>query len=137
MPAVIFFEPCLLQFCVIKLIKMEALHHPLILVNDSKKTGIFTRFINWCNGQSNNRIAWLAIALAGHGCVLTPITIFFIMMSGNSFALWPIAMAAMAICLIVNLAALPSRITIPVFFASVLVDLVVIANCVAVGLHTV
>ncbi|RYY60758.1 MAG: hypothetical protein EOO05_08755 [Chitinophagaceae bacterium] len=114
---------------------MEAFHHPIAHVTPNHKAGITHRFIEWCDNQNKNRIAWMAIALAGHGCVLTPITIFFIMMGGNHFIFWPMAMVAMTACLIVNLAALPTRITIPVFFLSLLVDIVVIANCVAAGLH--
>lgn len=114
---------------------MDTIQQPLTHAAHNHKTGIFARFGQWLETQNKNRIAWLAIALAGHGCVLTPITIFSIMMAGNNFIYWPLAMGAMAICLVVNLAAMPTRITIPVFFLSVLVDLVVIANCIAAGLH--
>ncbi len=78
---------------------------------------------------------WLAISLAGHGCVLTIITMFAIMFAGNNFIFWPFAIGAMAMCLIVNLAAMPTKITIPVFFLSVLIDVVIIAICVATGFN--
>jgi hypothetical protein len=39
----------------------------------------------------------------------------------------------MGITLVTNLAAMPTKITIPVFFLSVLVDLVIIASCIAIG----
>jgi len=135
MPAVILIQHSVEQFCGLKQINMEAVHHPLVALAQIRKASLFTRFMDWCERQNRNRIAWLAIALAGHGCVLTPITIFFIMMSGNNFIFWPLAMGAMAVCLVVNLAALPTKITVPVFFVSVLIDLVVIANCTAMGLH--
>ena len=124
-----------MQICILKQIKMELLQHPGAQLINTRKAGLLTRFMTWCDKQNKNRIAWLAIALAGHGCVLTPITIFFIMMSGNSFVFWPVAMGAMAVCLVVNLAALPTRITVPVFFLSVLADLAIIANCISLGLH--
>jgi hypothetical protein len=41
----------------------------------------------------------------------------------------------MAACLVTNLSALPARITIPVFFASLLVDIVIIALCLAHGFN--
>ena len=41
-------------------------------------------------------------------------------------AYWGMAIGAMAIALVANLAAMPTKITIPVFFFSVLIDIVVI-----------
>jgi hypothetical protein len=96
-------------------------------------TSVFSRFINWCEGQQENRILWIGLGLGGHGCVITPITIFAIVMSGNSMALFMTAVLAMAMTLIVNLAALPTRITIPVFILTILVDLGVIAACAYTG----
>lgn len=40
------------------------------------------------------------------------------------------AMAAMGITLIVNLAAMPTKITIPTFILSVLIDIAIIAICI-------
>jgi hypothetical protein len=90
-------------------------------------------FIAWCNSQEKNRFGWLAGALAGHGCILTPITLFAIILSGNLFIFWILAIVAMAMCLITNLAALPTKITIPVFFASILIDIAIIVYCVSIG----
>lgn len=89
----------------------------------------FSRFINWCNNQQENRFSWLAIALAGHGCVLTPLTIFAVVFAGNSIILFMAALMAMAIVLITNLAALPTKITIPIFIASILIDLGILLAC--------
>jgi len=98
-------------------------------------TSLWTRFINWCAAQEEKRLLWLAIGLAGHGCVITILTIFAILFSGNPTYLWPFAMAAMVSCLVVNLAAMPTKITIPVFFLSVLIDLVIIGICMANGIN--
>ncbi|MET0636708.1 MAG: hypothetical protein ABWZ25_11830 [Chitinophagaceae bacterium] len=116
---------------------MDTIQHSLgnlVMPATVQRAGLLRKFMNWCDRQQENRIAWLAIALAGHGCMVTPITIFFIMMAGNSFIFWPLAMGAMAMCLVVNLAALPTRITIPVLVTSLLLDLIIIANCVFAGL---
>ena len=96
------------------------------LVN--KKQSLVSKFISWCEGQENYRLGWLGLILAVHGCVITPITIFAIVMSGNNIALWGIAMGAMGMSLVTNLAALPTKITIPVFFLSVLIDLAIIGT---------
>ncbi len=96
-----------------------------------KKESIITRFFNWCGSQEESRFGWLATIVTGHGCIITPITLFFVMIAGNNFVFWGMVIGAMAMALIVNLAALPTKITIPVFFLSVLIDLVVIFNCIA------
>lgn len=87
------------------------------------KVSAFSRFINWCEGQQENRLAWLGIALAGQGCVFAPLTVFAVVLSGNSLVLFMLAIAAMGVVVVTNLAALPTKITIPVFFGSILLNL--------------
>ncbi|MEP7375219.1 MAG: hypothetical protein ABI675_17600 [Chitinophagaceae bacterium] len=96
-----------------------------------KKQSIVSRFINWCNGQEKYRFGWLAITLTLHGCVLAPITVLSIALCGNNFVFWGIAIGAIAMPLVVNLAAMPTKVTIPVFVFSVLLDLVVIVGAFA------
>lgn len=100
-------------------------------------TSILAKFINWCEGQEKNRFAWLGAALAGHGCVLTPLTIFAVVSAGNSMALFMVALLAMAIVLITNLAALSTKITIPVFVLSILIDLGILISTVVMGFSVV
>jgi hypothetical protein len=95
-----------------------------------KKQSFVTRFFDWCAGQEQNRFGWLAVILAIHGCVLAPITLFMVFAGGNNIALWCMTMGAMAISLVSNLAAMPTKITIPVFVLSVLIDIAVMAICV-------
>ncbi|MDF2192518.1 hypothetical protein [Paraflavitalea sp. CAU 1676] len=97
----------------------------------NNNTGAWTRFMEWAKGQDDNRLMWLAIALGGFGCVLTPITILFVSMAGMNLFLFMTALMAMAISLIVNLAAMPTKYTIPVFFLSVLIDVAVIVAALA------
>lgn len=98
-------------------------------VSTFRRESIFARFQDWTLEQEKNRFGWMAITLAGHGCVLTPLTLFAIVISGNLFVLWILAIVAITSCLIVNLAALPTRITIPVFFLSILLDVAIIVFC--------
>ncbi|GAA4331024.1 hypothetical protein [Flaviaesturariibacter amylovorans] len=95
--------------------------------------GLFTRFLNWADGQERYRFGWLAAALATHGCALTPLTLFAIILSGNIMALWVVALACMGATLVTNLAAMPTKITIPVFLASIVIDLAVIISCICAG----
>jgi hypothetical protein len=97
------------------------------------RVSTWKKFITWCDGQEKNRFGWLAGALTIHGCALTILTMFAVILAGNHFIFWPFVIGAMGITLIVNLAAMPTKITIPVFFFSVLVDLIIIAICIAIG----
>jgi hypothetical protein len=93
------------------------------------KREIWKKFITWVDNQEETRFGWTAFSIIGHGCVFTVITVAIILATGNNFIFWPFAIAAMAACLIVNLAALPTKITIPVLFFSILLDLEIIALC--------
>ena len=75
------------------------------------KLSTWTRFITWCKHQEESRFLWLGIALATHACFITPLTLFVVMSTGNSPVLFSFAIAAMAITLVTNLAALPEKVT--------------------------
>ncbi len=110
---------------------METLLKQTAPAYNTAQPNAWTNFINWCTGQEPNRFVWLGVALAGHGCMLTPLTLAVILMNGNNLVFFMTAMVAMALTLVTNLAAMPTKITIPVFFFSILVD---IALIVATGL---
>jgi len=113
--------------------------HSSIATNYSEKnqtTSAFARFINWCRDQQENRLLWIGIALVAHGCILTPITVFAVALAGNSLALLMLALIAMIVTLITNLAAMPTKITIPVFIFSVIVDIAILIACISMGFHT-
>lgn len=86
----------------------------------------WTRFIEYAEKQESNRFWWLALAILGHGTIFTIATLAVVTMLGNVFALYAIACCTMAMVVIVNLAALPAKYTIPVFFLSLLIDILVI-----------
>jgi len=118
---------------------MKTHREPLSISSSYKETYApisgWSRFISWCAAQEEKRFLWLGLALVGHGCVITVFTLFAIMFSGNNLTLWIMVMSVMIGCLVVNLAALPTKITIPVFFVSVLIDVVIIAICIAHGIN--
>ena len=107
--------------------------HVYALQQDDTKVSPWKKFITWCIGQEKNRLGWLAGAITLHGCVLTIITMFAVVLAGNHFIFWPFIIGGMGITLVVNLAAMPTKITIPVFFFSVLMDIVIIISCIAIG----
>jgi hypothetical protein len=112
------------------------LHKKFAATYEKKKTAVspWKRFINWADSQEEHRFGWTAFAITAHGCAFTIFTIVMILLAGNPFILWPFAIGAMAVCLITNLSALPTKITIPVLFFSILVDVVIVAICIARGL---
>ncbi|RYY16343.1 MAG: hypothetical protein EOO04_27110 [Chitinophagaceae bacterium] len=97
------------------------------------KTSIVSRFMNWADNQQESRLMWLGLSLAGHGCFLTPLTVALIAFTGMNLVLFMAAMIAMTMSLIVNLAALPTKITIPVLVLSILIDIVVIISAFSLG----
>jgi hypothetical protein len=102
-------------------------------LSTKRKASAWKKFIAWCDGQEEYRLGWLGAAVTLHGCILTIVTMFAVVLSGNHFIFWPFVIAAMASTLLVNLAAMPTRITIPVFFFSVFIDLVIIISCIVIG----
>jgi hypothetical protein len=69
---------------------------------------------------------WIGIGLAVQGCALAPISLYFVSLVGINLVLFCIVLTAMAMVVVTNLAALPTRITIPVLAASVIIDIGVI-----------
>jgi hypothetical protein len=90
---------------------------------------IWTKFMAFCQSQEHNRLMWVGIALAAHGCALTPITVMITFFTGFNFVLFMTAMVAMGIALVTNLAAMPTKVTIPAFALSVLIDISIVAYC--------
>ena len=106
-----------------------------VYAEEKSRVSVFKKFLTWCDGQEKNRLGWLAGALGAHGCILTPITMFAIVLGGNSIYMWFAAIIAMMMVLVTNLAAMPTKYTIPTFFFSVLVDVTIILSCVSIGFN--
>ena len=125
----------IIQFCVSKIeMKMATISNPSLQgVYEQRSESIFSRFLNWCNNQQEDRLLWLGIALVGHGCVITPLTILAVLLAGTNLFLFVTVLVAMGMSLVTNLAALPTKITIPVFILSIVIDLVVIVSCMVIG----
>ena len=102
---------------------------------EESKSSLVMRFRAWTDSQENYRLLWLGIGLCGHGCFLTPATVLAVVLAGTNLIFFMTAMATMTMVLVTNLAALPTRITIPIFLLSVLVDLGIILACFGIGYH--
>lgn len=98
--------------------------------NESNYTSPWTRFMNYAKGQEKNRLLWVGVVLAAHGCILTPLTVMLTFVAGPNFFLFMTAMVAMGIALVTNLAAMPTKTTIPAFALSILIDIIIVISCV-------
>ncbi|MFL5811310.1 MAG: hypothetical protein ACJ749_17440 [Flavisolibacter sp.] len=99
------------------------------------KPSVFSKFIKWCENQQENRLLWLGIALAGHGCIITPLTVMAVMLAGTNLSLFMLALVSMSIAVVTNLAALPTKITIPALVFTILLDLGIIISAAVHGFN--
>lgn len=90
---------------------------------------LWTKFIAWCTAQEHNRLLWVGVILAAHGCALTPITVMATLIAGPNFFLFMTAMVAMGVALVTNLAAMPTNVVIPAFALSIVIDIAILATC--------
>jgi hypothetical protein len=103
------------------------------LTRGESKSSLLSNFFNWCNGQNEYRLLWLGIVLVAHGCILTPLTVLAVVLAGANIVLFMLVIMSMAMALVVNLAALPTKITIPIFLLSILIDLGIVIACISIG----
>jgi len=96
---------------------------------------LLSRFMTWSDAQQHNRLLWLGIILSFHGCILTPLTVIAVLLAGTNLTLFIVAIVAMGLSLVTNLAAMPTKITVPVFVLSILIDLIVIGIAMAHGFN--
>ena len=83
----------------------------------------WARFIQWATREEEiHHLGWVGGALTIEACVLFPGTMLAILANGAAFGLIIVAMISFASVVIVNLAALSTRYTIPVFFMSILIN---------------
>lgn len=99
------------------------------------RVSLLSRFMTWSNAQQHNRLLWLGIILSFHGCILTPLTVMGVLLAGTNLTLFMVAIVAMGMSLVTNLAAMPTKITLPVFALSIFIDLVVVGIAIAHGFN--
>lgn len=95
-------------------------------VSYQPKESVISRFINWSTNQEKDRLFWTGLALTLQGCVLAPISLAAVAFASNWFVLWIVPLVCLVANLIVNLAALPTKITVPVFFLTLLLNVAVV-----------
>ena len=96
-----------------------------------KLPALWYKFTNWATAQQKNNFLWLAISLVGHATIFTQLTLIIVYLTGNAFTLFIAAVISMMAVVVADLASLPTKYTIPVFFLSLLVDIIIIIAAVA------
>lgn len=89
--------------------------------------------MTWCEKQEDNRLLWVGAALGLQASALAPITLMVIFLTGGNLLMLTLAAVALMMVLVTNLAAMPTKVVVPSFFLSVLIDLGVIIACLATG----
>jgi len=93
-----------------------------------KRPSVVTRFLRWAEGEDSERhVGWVGITVTVMAAICFPLTMTVILMNGAVFGLIVGAMASLCLVVITNLAALPTKYTIPFFFLGTLIDIALIA----------
>jgi uncharacterized membrane protein (UPF0136 family) len=86
-----------------------------------------SRFFKWAASEDQERhIGWVGITVTVMTAICFPLTMAVVLLNGAVFGLIVAAMVSLVLVVVTNLAALPTRYTIPFFFLGTLIDLVVI-----------
>jgi len=102
--------------------------HPIVVYGSvSRKPSVFARFIDWAAKQdASQHIGWLGVSVISMTAVFFPMTMTAILFHGGSFGLIIAAMTSLVLVVVTNLAALPTKYTIPFFLLCIAIDVVVI-----------
>ncbi|HXB43816.1 MAG TPA: hypothetical protein VNV85_07155 [Puia sp.] len=96
-------------------------------INAHEKRSTFARFIQWATQEDQeHHIAWVGGSITVMTAIAFPLTMAAILMNGEIFGLIIVAMVSLVLVVTTNLAAMPTRYTIPFFFMGILIDLGVI-----------
>jgi hypothetical protein len=113
----------------IKYINMSTtINHPISITHESTRSlrSPVIKFLNWSADQQENRLAWQGIGLLVFGCFLTPLSVLLISLTGANLFFTLTALVAMEVTLVLDLTAMPTKITIPAFFLGVVADITII-----------
>ena len=131
MMAVIYYGNFPGDFCSLKLSNMSTttshgLVRPLYRPAVSHPS-LIERFFDWAENQDvDHHIGWVGFSITVMTAFFFPITMFSILLNGASFGLIVAAMVPLVSVFVTNLAALPTKYTIPFLFVGVLAELAII-----------
>ena len=90
---------------------------------------LIARFFDWAKNEDvDHHVGWVGFSIIVMTGIFFPIAMFTILMNGASFGLIVAAMAPLVLVFVTNLAALPTKYTIPFLFVGVFAELVIIVT---------
>lgn len=107
--------------------KAETIQSNLVLQDtNAGQISVYNQFIEWATGKQSLRLPVLAMMFVIHGCITIPLAL--LSMNLVDGGVWQVAIIAIGSysVLVVNLAALSTKITIPVYLASTALILMVV-----------
>lgn len=105
------------------------------LYRSGEKHGLLSKFMAWCERQESDRFLWLGLAFFLQIGMAVPLTAFSILFfGGNNLLLWIILVIVNVPTLVLNLAALPTKTTLPFLFFAWLTEITIILYCLGVAL---
>ena len=106
------------------------LSHPELKISypiPKTETSYFWSFNKWASHEDlENHIGWVGISIVSMTAVIFPLTMAVILFNGAAAGLIGIAMLSLIMVVIVNLAALSTRYTIPFLLAGILLDIIAV-----------
>ena len=102
--------------------------HPISITHERTRPlrSLVIKFLTWSADQQENRLAWQGIGLFVFSCFLTPLSVLIMSLTGANLLFILIVLVAMEVTLVLDLTAMPTKITIPAFFLGVVADITII-----------
>lgn len=92
-----------------------------------KKSPLTSRLITWMiEEDAEHHIAWVGVSIMAMAAVFFPATMFVVLLNGMPFVPMLMAMIALALVVVTNLAAMPTKYTIPFFALGILIDVLAV-----------
>jgi hypothetical protein len=99
-------------------------------VKRNAHTNAVSRFFKWCESQEGNRFLWLALTYIAQIGLALPLTMFVIVFFANvNFTLLVLTCIVNVPALVINLAAQPTKVSLPVLFFAWASDAIIILFC--------
>lgn len=103
------------------------------VTSEVTKESVIKKFLAWCGRQEGSRLFWMGLALLGGIGTIVPLTLLTVVFfADNNFALWVIVCTINVPVLILNLAAQPTKVTLPVLFFAWAINALIIVYSIAV-----
>jgi len=102
----------------------------LFQVTAKTNKSIIKSFFQWAISQEKYHVGWVGFSVTIMAAVFFPLTLSAVLFNGAVFSLIILAMISLVMVVITNLAALPTKYTIPALFLGIIMDAIaVIVSC--------